>query len=234
MNQTQIENSVFAIMKISYNAVGESTIVGGICGTAFLINNSTFITAYHVLNRSAKPNPGYLFCNYWLLSRNNHSVIPIEIANLEEHSDSEFTLIHLRDPIHSVVTLNPVQDEVKIDDDIFSIGYSANTMPVKNILWTNDSLHIQDYSLDNTKADNQGKVKYINKMTVNAIDVRLNNIEVIQPTFGARIGMSGGPLLKKTTNTLIGLMSFGLPADKEFKEVVYAISVNELSKVLHK
>ncbi len=38
--------------------------------------------------------------------------------------------------------------------------------------------------------------------------------------------MSGGALVND--NKIIGLMSFGLPADSDFKDVVFAISIGEI------
>lgn len=53
-------SDAFAILKVSYNRIGETPVTGGICGTAFFIDEYTALTANHVLNRlNYKPNDGY-------------------------------------------------------------------------------------------------------------------------------------------------------------------------------
>ena len=57
--KTQINDATFAILKLSYNVTGGTPVTGGICGSAFLINGNTLITAHHVLNKNTKPNNGF-------------------------------------------------------------------------------------------------------------------------------------------------------------------------------
>ena len=74
-----------AILKLSYNRIGDPNPVGGICGTAFFINENTALTANHVLSRASyKPNNGYNQCQYWLISRTN-VVIPSEREALTDY-----------------------------------------------------------------------------------------------------------------------------------------------------
>lgn len=226
----QVVNSVFAIVKLSYNENGESSVVGGICGSAFLINDSTVITAHHVLNSKVKPNEGYKYYQIWLLNRNDNLIIPIEQKQFEDYKEIECTVIHLHKPLNGIPFLSIESNDVKNGDEVYSLGHIGDKMPVTKAEWNSGKLLIQKYSLKNLVADNNGKVQEIKKVTVRANDVNIVDVEVIQPTFGAIEGMSGGPLIRKGTNKLIGLMSFGLPADSVKKEIVYAISSNELYK----
>lgn len=228
----QIVNSVFAIVKLSYNANGENSVIGGICGSAFLINDSTVITAHHVLNSKVQPNDGYKYCQFWLLNRNDSLIIPIEQKQFEDHKEIECTMIHLQKPLNGIPFLGIEPNEVKVGDEIYSIGHIGDKMPITKAEWNNGKLFIQKYSLKNFEADNEGSIKEIKPATIRANDVNIVDVTVIQPSFGAIVGMSGGPLLCKRTNKLIGLMSFGLPADVIKKETVYAISSNELYKTL--
>ena len=60
-----------AIFKASYNSPGGSDLVGGVCGTAFFINEKTALTANHILNKEVfKPNDGFMYCKFWLILQN--------------------------------------------------------------------------------------------------------------------------------------------------------------------
>lgn len=224
----QVENAVFAVVKLSYNIPGETPVTGGICGSAFLINDSTALTAHHVLNNSIAPNPGFKFCQFWLIKRNTKLIIPISNENFICLPDIETTIIKLENSIRLANFIRIEKESTKINSPVFNIGHIGGSMPIKNANWQNNILNIINYSLLNLKSDSIGVIKSIKKCTINTNDVNLNNITVVQPSFKAIEGMSGGPLLNKSTNKLIGLMSFGLPADSTTKNIVFAISVNEI------
>lgn len=42
---------VYAILKLSYNEIGDTSLVGGICGSAFFISKQIALTAHHLLNK---------------------------------------------------------------------------------------------------------------------------------------------------------------------------------------
>ena len=80
-----------AIFKLSYNE-DKKDIKGGICGSCFLVNKNFIITANHVLNkRDFKPNEGYKFCQWWVLS--NNFVFEIFPENFKEFPEIDLTLI---------------------------------------------------------------------------------------------------------------------------------------------
>ncbi len=221
------ENSVFAIVKISYNQIGETPVEGGICGTAFLLNDSTVITANHVLNKANFiPNPGYKYVQYWLLRRNSKKIIELKKENLKSLTQIESTLIKLDEKIksgHKITYQNP-----KLGDLVYNFGHVSN-MPITKAHWS-DKLIIDDYTLENNKSDKNGKILSIKKGTVHSNDLNIIDKMLIQPSFVANVGMSGGPLIYK--NRVIGLMSFGLPPDSIIKKEVYAISINEILDAL--
>ena len=80
----------FAILKLSYNAPGDNSLVGGICGSGFFLDGSTAVTAHHVLNdETFKPNVGFRYVSVWIVSRNG-SVLKILRACIKTPS------VHLR------------------------------------------------------------------------------------------------------------------------------------------
>jgi len=222
--QAQLENSIFAVVKISYNKPGETPVTGGISGSAFLINDSTVITANHVLNKqNFLPNEGFNFVQFWLLSRNNNLIIPLSKDFIKSFEEIETSIIKL--PEHVKCTLEVSKSVPKINDTVHNYGHIIN-MPITNAHWENNLLVIDDYNLNKSTSDSTGVIAEIKKITVNANDVKLNDVEVIQPSFKANVGMSGGPLI--SNNKIIGMMSFGLPADLDIKDIVFAISIDEI------
>ena len=224
----QIEGAAFAIVKLSYNSPGETPVTGGICGSAFLINDTTAITAYHVLNKNIKPNNGFKHCQFWLIKRTNKLIIPLNKEFFKYFPNIETTIIKLNYPLTKTNKIKLKKNNFNINDPVYNIGHVGGAMPIINAEWVNNILVIHDYSLSNVKSDSIGSIKTIKNCTVHTNDVNLNNIIVIQPSFKAIQGMSGGPLINKNSNKLVGLMSFGLPADSVRKDVVFAISVNEI------
>jgi hypothetical protein len=222
--QAQIEKSIFAVVKISYNKAGETPVTGGICGSAFLIDNSTIITANHVLNtENFAPNEGFKFVQIWLLSRDNNTIIPLSKDYIQSMKEIETTIIKIPEPIKCM--LNISESTPKHNDSVQNYGHIIN-MPITNAHWQENILIIDNYNLNNSASDSTGIVSEIKKVTINANDVKLKDIKVIQPSFKANVGMSGGPLM--SNDRIIGMMSFGLPADSDIKDIVFAISIDEI------
>lgn len=222
--QAQLEKSIFAVVKISYNTPGETPVTGGICGSAFLINDSTVITANHVLNsKNYAPNVGFKQVQYWLLCRDNRLIIPLSVDYIESIAEIETTIIKL--PKYLKCTIEISNSLPIINDPARNYGHIGN-MPITEAHWNNNLLVIDKFNLNNSSSDSTGTIAALKKITINANDVKLKDIKVIQPSFKANIGMSGGPLI--SNNKVIGMMSFGLPADVVIKDIVFAISIDEI------
>lgn len=226
----ETEDAVFAILKLSYNTTGETPVTGGICGTAFLINDKTLLTAYHVLNEKTGPNPGFKYTQFWLLKRGkNKMTVPLENATFKYFPDIDTTVINLKQPITDTVKIELQNSSPAVGDAVFSIGHAGGGMPAANASWVNTTLVLHDYSLqESNKSDKTGFIMKIIPATVHSNDVNITDIVVIKPSFTAVEGMSGGPLLNKKNDKLVGLMSFGLPTNKSFKDEVFAIDVTEI------
>lgn len=234
-------SDAFAILKVSYNRIGETPVTGGICGTAFFIDEYTALTANHVLNRlNYKPNDGYKRCQYWLISQTN-VIIPIERENLRDHPEIDTTFIAFDEPQSSATVLKLADIPPTIGEAVLSNGYVGNRMPDVKASWAPDRLIIENCDLRSVIADREGFVKSIKTLTVNAKDIKLSNVTVAETSFSGIVGMSGGPLIRKSSNEVIGLMSIGLPPeetryrstghDASEKRTLFAISVEEIKKV---
>ncbi|SHJ79829.1 Trypsin [Tangfeifania diversioriginum] len=223
--QAQLENSIFAIVQISYNVPGEESVIGGIRGTAFLINDSTVLTANHILNsKNYQPNPGFKFAQFWLLNRGKNLIIPLSKDYLKSIEEIDATIITLPESVKCSLIVSECSANLK--DSIYNFGHIKDKMPITKAHWNNNLLVIDEYDLDKYVSDKTGTIIEIRKQTINYNDVKLNDITTLKPSFKGITGMSGGPLIRN--NEVIGLMSFGFPADSDIKDSVFAISIDEI------
>jgi len=223
---------VYAILKLSYNEIGDTSLVGGICGSAFFISKQIALTAHHLLNKlNYSPNFSYNRCQYWLLSKSN-DVIPLKVEYLIDCPDIDTTIIRFEDtlPISNILKLS--DKPANVGEECFCEGYISEMMPVKNPIWSKDGLIIGNVDLTELASDGKGIVKRILELYIQSHDVNLNGVKSIELSFGGIQGMSGSPLIRKTDGEVIGLMSAGLPVDSRKKNTLYAISVEEIKKKL--
>ena len=222
---SDFQSSVFAIVKYSYNKLGDDILQGGICGTAFSVNDSTILTANHIMDSIFFPNKRYSFVQLFLLKRGTKTIIEFTKEDIKILPEIDIAVIKCKNKFKNTIVLS--EQDVKINDSVFSYGHVANMNPVTAAHWGN-KLILDNYSLDEYKSDNVGTVVLARKITVRSLDVNVSDKMFYKTSFIGNVGMSGGPLF--SNNKLIGLMSFGLPVDKIIKTEVFAISVNEIIK----
>jgi hypothetical protein len=219
------------ILKLSYNYIGDSNVVGGICGSFFFLQQDKAITANHVLNRAQfKPNEGFALCQFWLISQTDF-IVEIKADNLTEYSEVDTTIIELEHPYKNKIrkiSLNDFQVGTRCENE----GFIAGEMPDLDISWASSGLIISGCNYNVTSVVERGHIKSLTIITILANDINLNNIKGFETSYGGIIGMSGGPLIATETDEIIGLMSIGLPADAKVKKTLFAISLIEImSKV---
>lgn len=222
-----------AVLKLSYNKVGETPVTGGICGTAFFVNKLTALTAHHGFNaQDFRPNPGYKYCQYWLLTRLGKA-IPFTDSHLEPHPEVDTTVIRFPRPLSEIEILNLNTSTPSAGSHIYNEGFRNSEMP-SNIRaeWLVDSLYIESCDTSNVVANGHGTIKQVSKATVKSMDVNLNEILCIVTSYPGVVGMSGGPMMLAGTRQVIGLMSFGLPANEEVKTEVAAVATSEIARVI--
>ena len=219
----------FAVIKLSYNKIGESNVEGGICGAGFFIDNKTFVTANHIFNAIKNmPNPGCTNCQYCLISRNGE-IIEVINATILEYPGIDTTVIKF----HSKVTEDIVRIDrslPKIGDKICNQGFISN-MPQINAEWGLKGLIIKSANLNSSISDASGIVRESKKDTVNANDVKILNKTIIVTSYPGNVGMSGGPMFNEK-NLVVGLMSIGLPPDVTQKDFLGAIWIDEILKTV--
>lgn len=222
----------WAILKLSYNLIGDSTTTGGICGSAFFIDEKTALTANHILSTSNyKPNENYRKCQYWLISREGR-IINLKKEYLVDLPQIDTTVIKFQE---KQIVRKPFElsDKPPIKgEEVLTQGFVGEDMPKIDARWAKDCLLIESVNLRRAIADRHGFVKSNKILDVNANDIKLNDIKGVELSFPGIIGMSGGPLIRKSTGEVIGLLSIGLPPDVQQKKSLFAISVEEINRAL--
>jgi Trypsin-like peptidase domain len=218
----------FAILKLSYNEPGDSSLTGGICGTGFFLDSSTAITAHHVLQEETlAPNIGYRHVRLWLISRSG-AVCRIERSAVSLHPEIDTSVIRLRNPVSGFTIYDVIPTAIEAGLRVRGIGHKGNGMPSVDAEWQGTELLIRQADLSQLILDRDGHVKRPLTLNINARDVKMLNVRGLELSFGSQIGMSGGPLVSAETGRVLGMLSIGLPPDANVKTQTFAVSIGEV------
>ena len=220
-----------AIFKLSYNNEGEDPI-GGICGSCFFINSDYIITANHILSKNNfKPNEGYGHCQYWILSKDFiYEILP---EYFKESQETDLTLIKILKKDRKIIPYD-ISKEYFVGTECYNEGFMESDMPIDkgDITWKENKLVINKCrNLEDFKKSSKGKIFLIGNINLDR-DVKLKNKKVIECNYGGHKGMSGGPLIKKDTGEVIGMISFGFPPGNKIKDKLFAVSIDEILKIV--
>lgn len=223
---------VFAILKLSYNNIGDTTLEGGICGSGFFIDSRTAITAHHVLNENTfQPNTGYGSCKLWILTRLG-TVITLEKKHIAEFPEIDTSIIRI-EKNGLTETIHPIsKEDVGESGRVEGLGHTGNAMPSINANWGSVSLIIERVDLQSVMCDQQGVILRKANLSARSKDVNIENINGYEVSFGSKVGMSGGPLLNRDNREVLAMLSFGLPADAVEKTRTFAVAINEITRRL--
>lgn len=225
-------NLAFAILKLSYNRPGASTVTGGICGTGFFINSRTALTAQHVLNRNTfTPNIGFSRCQVWAISRNG-LIAPLEERYVTEHPELDLSVIRFPETLRGATKYKLASCNPQPGDTIYTVGYIGAKMPGVNAKWYHNRLEILQCRLNSCLADYQGSIRRLFALNVNANDIHLRDVPGFEVSFGSRIGMSGGPVIDRSTDVVVGILSIGLPPDELVRTATFAISASAILSLI--
>ena len=219
----------FALIKLSYNEIGDNNIEGGICGTGFFINNKIFITAHHIFNNKAKiPNDGFVNCQYWLVSKIGEIIEVIDVI-IDDYPEIDTTAIRfnssITDNIAAIERILP-----NVGEEIYNQGFTTN-MPKIECEYYSYGLFLKSVDLSDSISDGKGTVREINKRTIHYNDVKMKDKTLIITSYPGRVGMSGGPMYN-FRNEVVGLMSIGFPPDLQQKDYLGAIWIDEILKTI--
>jgi len=100
-------------------------------------------------------------------------------------------------------------------------------MPQIDAHWDTNGLVLNNVNLLNSISDGNGIIRDIRTATIFSNDVNISDTKLIITSYPGNVGMSGGPMLD-SNDSVIGLMSIGLPVDVTIKEFLGAIWINEI------
>lgn len=217
----------FAILKLSYNQPGDSSVEGGICGSGFFINSRTAVTAHHCLNNNTfRPNTGFRNALFWIITRRG-LVIRIDRNFASLYPDFDTTIISFRDSMSNVQVYECAIDGIVDGLKVLGIGHIGNSMPPIDAEWQGSEFVIKSASLAGVMRDMDGFVKP-HLIDINGNDVRMHCVLGLKLSFCSYVGMSGGPVVDSNTGKVIGMLSYGLPRDSSVKTETFAVSINEI------
>jgi len=201
-------------------------------GSFFFIKPDTALTANHVLNKEFFSNTGDFLNKQSFLVGENNFIAEVNSDLLFEHKNIDLTVIKFPNDVSSTF-FDVSQDEPTENQEFYSLGFIAGEQPeihVKNIRY---KVILEKVVLnDITKIKQDGYVKKLLSKTLKSADLNLNNVNTIETSFGGYVGMSGGPLIDKATQKIIGILSHGDPDDTDKKDVLYATDCTEIIKVV--
>lgn len=220
-----------AILKLSWNRAGESTVTGGICGTAFFVDTRTALTAHHVLNPSTfSPNEGYKHCGVWIAAR--LGLVARVAAHQVLHTPGlDLSVIRFDEPQEEVHLYQLAHSEPALGAQILARGHKGGEMPVVNTRWDNEVLAIDRCDLLGAASDVAGYVKWVGRLNISSADIQMSDTLGFEVSFESILGMSGGPVIDQEER-VTGMLSLGCPADAEVKKQTFAVSSDELRAAL--
>ncbi|MFA7192010.1 MAG: hypothetical protein WC089_01785 [Candidatus Paceibacterota bacterium] len=223
-----------ALFKASYNNSSDHNTEGGVCGTAFFIDSKTALTAHHHFNDDAfKPNEGFSNFRYWLLLEDGKAIL-IKKKYLHFYPNVDTTTICFPDDVFGGENKSTAASTEKGEDFVlkgFLASVPGNPGARVKMKWESyDKLGIDSFDLTSVISSINGTILDIENKTINSPDVKVQDKDFIELSCGGNVGLSGAPLIKKDTDEIVGLMSYGLPHSVVKKDRIFAISIGEVFK----
>jgi len=222
-------NVIWAIFKISYDPINNRPAEGGICGTAFFVKDRIFVSANHCFNKkSFEPNAGYPKVKTFLVNENGCIIDNLKIRKLIPEYDLAIGEID-----HPCKDIAPyiVEHEFNVGDIVYNIGFPTSKSLINHeFKIKDDQLIVENIHL--RSFEQEGNVTNILPRTIRGNDVNLENKIVIELDHTSEEGFSGGPLLQKTSNKVIGMMSFLVPKTQDPHAPVAAIRMCDIMQFL--
>lgn len=214
--------SAYAVFKVSYNGSG-GTVVGGVAGTAFFISRDQALSALHVINENTfKPVPGFQKARVWLVHEGEKAleIKPEDVRFMAGKDMSRIQFPRVVVPARQVFQA-PVTGALKPSDAVETEGFLAQSAgPV--LVWKGSELAIESVpQLQRIRF--HGKLLRQAVISLQALDVQLNQTPALELSYQPVVGTSGGPVTSR--GRLIGLNSFANP---ETRQTTWAVLLNSL------
>ena len=222
---------VWAIVKISYDPATMKA-EGGACGTAFFINDTTFLTAHHLITTKTSdlftPNIGYPRARLLLANSQGDMIESFQIvARVPEY---DLAIGRIEKP-HSAIRACPLQSNIQLGDEVYNLGFPTD----QGISDYSFAIKGQELVVSRIRLNpsiQQGAVRTIKQVSLSANDVSLQNKTVAIMDYSSRTGFSGGPLVSRHSGKVIGLMSFVIPKELDPSTPAAAIRMADINSFI--
>lgn len=197
----------FAVFVAYYNTKG-GVVRGGVAGTAFFVNPTTALTAYHVLQaKSFVPVQGFSKVRVWLVHE-NYRPIELKLDQIHTRRLRDMTEIRVNRPVDSRFVFHIGRPTVNAQ--VETPGILANSVgPV--LAWQGDDLQIVKVPhLERRQLS--GKILETAKVTLQAKDVNLDAAPCVKLSYQPIVGFSGGPVL--SNGRVVAMNSFAEPGTR--------------------
>ena len=123
----------------------------------------------------------------------------------------------------------PTTRGIDVGLNVSGLGHVGSAMPTLSPQWQGSQLTIRSTSLGDVIRDLDGQVKRSVILAVNADDIKMRGVRGFELSIVSQVGMSGGPVLDRSTGRAVGMLSLGLPADSNVKTETFAVSIGEIT-----
>lgn len=223
---------VWAIVKVSYDPTTLKA-EGGSCGTVFFVSETIFVTAHHGNEANSarlRPNVGYPNVRVFLANSQGDTIDDFWIVKRVPEYD--LAIGRIGRP-HPAVRVCPLQTEIAPGDEVYNIGFPTDQgIPDCSLQIEGHKLVVQRIRMK--PFTQEGTVKAIKKVTVRADDVNLQDKTVAVLDYSSRNGFSGGPLVSRSSEKIVGLISFVVPKEFNPRTPVVAIRMSDIEPFLER
>lgn len=224
-----MEDKIFAIIRILYGPISKDKIVH-LCGTCFFIERQKFITANHCFNNDSFSPMSNYSRSFLMLANSQGKIIYNPIID-KLYPDYDLAIGKIDNELQNFVSTAYNSKKLSKGEEIYNLGYPY-ARAVKNIDFKikNNNLLVKKIELN--IETQRGFVDSWIKMSCNTIDIKFQDKEVAILNYSSEQGFSGGPLILKNHNQIVGFMSLILPQKNDPLRRACAMPIFEVNKFI--
>lgn len=235
----EFKEYIFAVVQIQVGVIkygadtaGKGRVIVSIAGTAFYINDSTIMTADHVVKGLLiKPKEGFDSVTTWLFKTGSKKMIKINPEDFIRFPSIDGATLTISEKVDLPYTLSGKNSNP--GDLVKSYGFVGGTNPAFSPEYLNNKFRIIDYDVEMVRTDRVGVISEMRSQYIMNGQIELNNKIFFRLSCDGNRGMSGGPSVSK--NRIIGMNCFGETTSEDFVvKRLCVVSIEELKEEMNK
>jgi hypothetical protein len=232
---TRIEDRIFAVFSISYNDFDSTTdrqkISLGVIGMATQINDSTFMSAYHIFKKAYhSPAIGFKKQKIWLLKITDTKAIEVLPEMLTSNPEIDVTFLKLKEKIKVAPCFIAPNIGLKYKDTVS--GYFINNIKHFKVEtdYSNGDLRLKSYLIDSGKIIKyDGVLRDIFRTNIPYGDEeKIVNKTIYKILLTTLEGYSGSAIFKN--GKIVGMLLAQLPPYYPQSDTCIAMASSEIYK----